>query len=311
MSSLGSRVALAALLAWAAATAPPAIPATHYMIVEGLGGTQQYAERFRKQVTEMLPALRRVAGDDSLVRVLAGAEATSARIEAAFGDLARAVTPGDALAVFLVGHGSHDGRDYKFNVPGADVSARQLRTWLDGVPAGRQLVVSCTSSSGGALATLKSPRRVVVTATKNGRERNATVFGDYWAESFGDPAADTDKNETVSALEAFRYAESKVKSHYADSKRLATEHPQIQGDRPEAFLLARLGGAAELAGDPAKRPLLLQREQLERRVADLTVRKDSMPREEYLDALQELLLELGDLQERIDGPPSGRGGETP
>ncbi len=293
-----------------AVSAGPALSETHFLIVEGLGGTHGYAQRFRNQVREMLPALRRMAGRDGLVRVLAGTEATAVRIEAAFGDFAGTVAPGDALAVFLVGHGSHDGKTYKLNIPGPDITASQLRVWLDSVPAARQLVVSTTSSSGGALETLKSPRRVVITATKNGRERNATVFGDYWAEAFAEPTADTDKNESISALEAFRYAESKVEAHFEENKRLATEHPQIQGDRPESFLLARLGDAAEMADDPAKRSLLLQREELERRIADLTVRKDDIAQDEYLDALQALLLELAELQERIvaDAPSPDGGG---
>ena len=41
-------------------------------------------------------------------------------------------------------------------------------------------------------------------------EKNATVFGRYWVEALRDPAADVDKNETISALEAFQYAEKKT-----------------------------------------------------------------------------------------------------
>ncbi len=287
----------------------PAVAATHFIVVEGLGGTRGYTERFRNQVEKMLPVLRRTAGRDSLVHVLAGTEATGGRIGAVFEELRRAVAPGDALAVFLIGHGSHDGRHYKFNIPGPDFTDDQLKGWLDAVPAARQLVVSTTSSSGGALETLKSPRRIVVTATRNGRERNATVFGQYWVEAFSAASADTDKNESISALEAFRYAESKVKAHYADNKQLATEHPQIQGERAGGFLLARLGAAAELARDPEKRELLDQREELERRIADLTLRKDDLPQNEYLDALQALLLELAELQERIDADGGSARGE--
>lgn len=282
----------------------PASADTHFLVVEGLGGTESYAERFREQVTRMLPALRRMAGRDDLVRVLAGSQANSERIEATFDDLGRTVAPGDALAVILIGHGSHDGEEYKLNIPGPDVTGRQLRTWLDAVPAARQLVVLTTSSSGGVLESLKSPRRVVITATKSGRERTATVFGEFWARAFEDASADTDKNESISALEAFRYAESKVETHFNDRKNLATEHPQIQGDRPESFLLARLGEAARLASDPAKRSLLLQREELERQIADLVVRKDGIPQDEYLQNLQSLLLKLAQLQRQIDGDDS-------
>ncbi len=295
-------------LAVATALVPSAQPATHFLVIEGLGGTRDYAQAFREQVRKVLPALRRMAGGDALVRVVAGTQATSQRIEAEFGELAVAVAPGDSLAVFLVGHGSHDGSHYKFNIPGPDITDRQLKGWLDSVPAARQLVVSTTSSSGGALETLKGPRRIVITATKNGRERNATVFGRYWAEAFAAPDADTDKNESISALEAFRYAESKVKAHFEDAKRLATEHPQIQGERADGFLLARLGQAAALASDPSMRPLLLQREELERKIAELTARKDDMAEDEYLDVLQALLLELAELQERLvdsERPPDG------
>ncbi|MDE0127761.1 MAG: hypothetical protein OXN97_24605 [Bryobacterales bacterium] len=305
-SSLVRWAALAALAAGGQAVAE-----THFLVVEGLGGTHAYAERFRGQVTEMLPALRRMAGMDELVRVLAGVEATAERIEAEFGSLAGSVAPGDALGVLLVGHGSYDGKVYKLNIPGPDITDRQLKVWLDAVPAARQLIVSTTSSSGGALETLKSPRRVVITATKSGRERTATVFGEFWAKAFADAAADTDKNEAISALEAFRYAESKVASHFKDSQRLATEHPQLEGERPESFLLARLGSAARLAEDPAKRSLLLQREELERKIADLTVRKEDIPQDEYLESLQSLLLELAELQQRIDSEAAAPEGGEP
>lgn len=294
----GARVAV--LLAWSAAAGSPAAAATHFLIVEGLGGTQAYAERFRRQVEEMLPVCLRTAGDASRVRVLAGREATAEAVEAAFGELTRSVAPGDALAVFLVGHGTHDGRQYKLNIPGPDISDEQLRLWLDAVPAARQLVVSTTSSSGGALERLKSPRRIVITATKSGGERTATVFGEFWAESFAAPDADTDKNESISALEAFRYAENKVRAYFADRQRLATEHPRLAGDRAGGFVLARLGAAAEMASDPTKRALLDRREMLEREIGALALRKDDLPQERYLDALQELLLKLAEIQERLD-----------
>ena len=61
---------------------------------------------------------------------------------------------------------------------------------------------------------LQKPNRTIITATKSGTEKNATVFPRYWIEALRDPAADTDKNEVVSALEAFKYAEAKTKEFY-------------------------------------------------------------------------------------------------
>ena len=64
--------------------------------------------------------------------------------------------------------------------------------------------------------------RTVITATKSGSEKNATLFGRYWVEALRDPSADTDKNETVSALEAFHYAQTKTAAFFTEQKRLAT-----------------------------------------------------------------------------------------
>lgn len=288
-----------------------AVAATHMLLVEGLGGTRVYAEQFREEVQAMLPVLRSTAGENGLVRVLAGEQATSERVRGALGEIAESVAPGDALAVFLVGHGSHDGRAYKFNLTGPDFTGAQLKEWLDSVPVARQLVVSTTSSSGGMLATLKAPHRIVITATRNGRERTATVFGKFWAEAFSQSSADTDKSESLSALEVFRYAEDRVQAHYDDLKLLATEHPQLQGERADGFLLARLGEAAAMAEDPARRSLLARREEFEARIADLVASKETLPESEYLDALQALLLQLAELQQEIDGLAPGGGEEVP
>ena len=49
----------------------------------------------------------------------------------------------------LIGHGTFDGADYKINLPGPDMTAIELATLLDRMPAKRQLVVNMTSASGG------------------------------------------------------------------------------------------------------------------------------------------------------------------
>jgi len=217
----------------------------------------------------------------------------------------------------LIGHGSYDGYEYKMNLPGPDITAAALASLLDRVPAARQLVVVMTSASGGALPELQKRGRTVITATKSGTERNAVMFPRYWVAALEDAAADTDKNEVITALEAFRYAARKTAEFYTTQKRLATEHAVLEdtgggegvrSPSPEngrgleagRFPLLRIGQAQRAALDPAKRKLLARKESLEQQIDRLKYEKAAMPLEEYRQRLTELLLELARTQQELE-----------
>ena len=151
----------------------------------------------------------------------------------------------------------------------------------DRILARRQLVVNTTSASGGSVAALERPGRAVIAATKSGTEKNATIFARYWVEALQDPAADTDKSDSISAMEAFTYAAKKTAAFYDSQKRLATEHPVFddigrgepvreagngQGLLLSSFIVLRLGGKLQAANDPAKRALLQKKEELEQKI---------------------------------------------
>ena len=111
------------------------------------------------------------------------------------------------MSLILIGHGSFDGIEYKFNLVGPDMTAGEIAALCDRIASHRQLIVDTTSSSGGAIAALERPGRAVIAATKSGTEKNATVFARYWVEALQDPSADADKSDSVSAMEAFTYAD--------------------------------------------------------------------------------------------------------
>jgi hypothetical protein len=223
----------------------------------------------------------------------------------------------DMLIVTLIGHGSYDSVEYKFNLPGPDISGEELATLCDRVPAKRQLIVNTTSASGGSIGALQKPGRIVITATKTGTEKNATVFARYWVEALRDASADVDKNEAISALEAFQYADRKTASFYESQKRLATEHAMIEdtgkkeGVRAASaengegllatnFVLLRLGAAQKAANDPAKRALLDKKEELERKIDTLKYQKAAMSAEDYKTQLSSALLDLARVQQELD-----------
>ncbi len=305
------RLLPALLLAAAAAHS-----ATYYVTLAGLGGEPDYEQRFAGWAREVDRILK-TSGGDHRVETLSGSPASRARVRTLLESIAKQAGPQDALVLVLIGHGTYDGVDYKFNLPGPDLSAAELASLLDRIPAGRQLIVNTTSASGGSIEFLRKPNRIVITATKSGTEKNATVFARYWVEALRDPAADTDKNETISALEAFRYADQKTAAFYESQKRLPTEHPLLEdtgkgagvrspstengeGRLAAAFPVARFGRAQAEASDPAKRELLARKERLEQQIDQLKYQKAAMDLKEYRKQLTALLLELARTQEELE-----------
>jgi hypothetical protein len=289
---------------------------TFYFTVAGLGGEPEYEQRFSGWAKDLDKLLHEVE-PHAKIKTLYGADATRANVEGYLREVAKEAKPEDSVVLMLIGHGTYDEFDYKFNLPGPDLSAAQLAALLDKLPTAHQLIVNMTSASGGSILALEKPKRVLITATKAGTEKNATVFPRYWIEGMRDPAADSDKNEIVTALEVFRYAEEKTSKFYETQKRLSTEHALIEdagkgegvkipsaengeGLTAGRFAVLHLGAAAVQSRDPAKLALLKQKEELEAAIDDLKYRKASMAVQEYRGQLQALLLELAKTQEALD-----------
>lgn len=290
--------------------------ATYYVTVAGLGGEPDYVQQFTAEATELDKVLK-ASGPDAHVDTLTGDQATRAHLEEVLARVAQEAKPGDAFVLTLIGHGSFDGVEYKFNLVGPDISAGDLAKLCDRVPAERQLVVNTTSCSGGSISALERRGRAVISSTKSGTEKNATVFARYWVDALQDPAADIDKTESLSALEAFDYATRKTAEFYDSQKRLATEHAVfddtgrgepvrvVSTGSPEGRLLSsltliRFGAARRAALDPARRALLAEKEDLERQIDALKYQKAAMPQADYEQQLKALLIKLATVQAKIE-----------
>lgn len=290
------RWAIAGLLCAAQAQA-----ATQVLVIAGLGGEAQYEERFTQWSQTMAGAAVTATGNkDSVVR-LAGEGATREAITRELTRIARAVGPGDQFMLLVVGHGSFDGNDYRLNLPGPDMTGTELLTLIDRIPAGvPQLIVNGTSTSGAIADKWARANRVVITATRSGGERNAARFGGYWAEAMTNEAADRDKDGAVTAQEAYDYAVRKVADAFKADAALLTEHAKLTGSDPGRFVVARLGAAALFASDAELIALRRQQNGIEGRLAELKPLKADLPREEYYNRIEPVLLELAKLGEKVD-----------
>ena len=231
----------------------------------------------------------------------------------------------EPLWIVLIGHGTFDGREAKFNLRGPDVSDLELSQWL--APIKRQVVVlDCTSASGPFLTRVSSENRVVITATKSGYEINFARFGQYLAEAMTDERADLDKDGQVSLLEAYLTASNHVEEYYRTHSQLATEHALLDdnGDRlgtpaswfhgVRATQRAKDGTALDglrahqLHLVPSDRErampvdLRQRRNQLELSIAALRDQKGKLKEDEYYERLEKLMIQLSRLYRDL---PSG------
>lgn len=301
--------------------APAAAQTTRALVVVGLGGTSEYRERFTNWAVELQAALTLTAGipagdvvvlaerSDAAPGVVTD-RSTRENVVAALGDLARRSAPADRLLLVLIGHGTAQGEEGQFNLPGPDISGEDLAAALSAFPTQTVAVVHTGSAGGSFVAPLSGPNRITLSATRTSRERNATEFAGYFVEALTGDAADLDKDGQVSLLEAFTYTRAEVARHYAEENELLTEHALLDDDGdgrgspdPSAEAgdgrlahLFRLGGAAatgvRTTDDPVLNQLLQERAEIQGRLDALRTLRGSMTQEAYDTSLEEILVEL-------------------
>ncbi|HEX9754701.1 MAG TPA: hypothetical protein VGA42_03305 [Gemmatimonadales bacterium] len=297
---------------WQSATA------THVLLVTGVGGEPGYSAAFAEQAQKLITGLERygvprdrivwLAEDAAKAPGRIAGRSTRERVLAELTRIGSAAQAEDRVLVVLIGHGS-DGDEPRFNVPGPDLSARDLVAVLKPLEAPLVAVVNAASASGGFVEPLAGPRRIVITATRTGFERNETRFVRSFAAAFEGDAADGDKDGAVSLLEAFTFATRDVSRWYQSENRLLTEHARVSDeDLARQFVLtpaARVVTAAP--GDSVTAALLARKRELEGSIERLRGRKAAMDSTMYARELEALLLELA----RTNQALRARGGRTP
>ncbi|MGQ7844796.1 hypothetical protein ACUNV4_09980 [Granulosicoccus sp. 3-233] len=272
---------------------------THAVIVNGLGGESAYSDAFDAAADTYVEALQSIdEGEGQIVRLQE--TATREEILAAIETRAAVMQASDTIVLILVGHGTADSLTWRFNISGPDVTTEDLVAALNGVNAGRQVVVLATSASGAALEALTQPGRVVVTATKSGGEVNAVRFPGYLADAMASSSADYDRNEILTVAEAFRFANARTEAYYEQQNLLASEHARLAGDLASDIPLALLGSLREAKDDPQVAALLDERLTLEDAFKALKARKSQMPVADYYRELEILLIDIARMQQSID-----------
>lgn len=285
--------------------------ATQVLVVAGRGGEAQFDTRFGQWSQKVATASTTVTGDAKQVIRLAGPEAKLKAVQDAFQSAAETLKAGDQFVLVLMGHGSHDGSEYRYMLWGNDITGTDLAALLDKIPSTvQQLVINGTSASGAVVEKWTRPHRVVITATKSAGERNAPKFAGFWAEALGSDEADKDKDGNLTAQEAYDFANRKVTEAYKSDAAIVTEHARISGTDPARFVVARLGAAAMFASDAQLIALRDEQGVIESRLADLRAQKAQWTQDEYFSRIEPVLVDLAKLGERVDARLAALGVKT-
>lgn len=321
-----------------------AVDAAHVLVVSGLGGTPEYADRFHAQALALLDAaavqgvpgarLRWLAEDPARAPGRIAGRSTSETLAQEIAAVARTAGPEDRFLLVLIGHGTGTGDVSKLNLPGPDLAGADLAEWL-GPVAATVAVVNTAGASGGFLEPLSTDRRVVITATRSPREAEWTWFGQAFVEGLAGGGADIDRNGRVSLLEAFTFARNEVARRYEREGQLLTEHALLDDDGdgegsldPSAdggadgslaarFFLGPPRGVAARDGapadpnraDPRVNALAAERAELEDAVTGLRARRAEMDADTYEARLEALLVELARVNQALREATAGEADE--
>lgn len=300
---------LAALLAGA----PTALAQERYaLVISGASGSPE----LRDQMGKWRDELRRVLVDKlkmSPERVLVLTEraedpkrtANRDNVQAAFQQFHAQLKPADVLLIVLIGHGTYDGADAKFNLVGPDLEAADWKRLMDGVTA-RVVFVNTASASFPFVERLAAANRIVISATDTEAQKYQTVFASLFPKAFEDAASDLDKDGRVSVWEAFMHTSLQVKAWYEQKGQLPTERPLLDdnGDgvgrraaevtkdgalASRTFFDAAEGGAAT---NPLLAELIGRRNLLEGELEELKRKRQFMPKGDYERELERVVIAI-------------------
>lgn len=309
------------------ADAPAADHLKFALIIGGAGGEEQYTKRFAEWSQRLQKSLTgRLSFPPEQVRVLCEKlcdpdnRSTAEEVKKAFDDLQKKTTTESLVYLFLIGHGTYDGQQAKFNLIGPDLPAAAYRELLGGIKARRILIFNMSSASGEFIKPLAGQGRILVTATRSGQEQTATKFAEYFLAALDAEDSDTDHNGRLSILEVYNYATRLTEEFYKGAGRLATEHALLEdnGDGVgHQTAESGDGGLARVTYFDSQRPpqgveseaaakLLVERTRLEEAVEQLKTRKEQMPTADYESALEKLLLELAKVNQSIKEKNNGK-----
>jgi hypothetical protein len=167
-----NKLALALLLTLALAGSAAAEQG-HLVIIVGLGGEKKYSDAFDQMAVSLIGAAEKKLGIDPANVIYMGEKpadpalavyrgrSTRQNVVTALGGLTQTARAGDTVSILLIGHGSYQSGESRFNLPGPDMSASDFAPLLAALRGGRvgMVTLHVPDSLGASFETVRGDLR--------------------------------------------------------------------------------------------------------------------------------------------------------
>ncbi len=203
-------------------------PRTTVLIVSGISKDPSDRAAQNQAVSGLREyLLKHMNVDPQRLTILSAGASTALQISRALETFASTVRPGDRFIFYYLGQANAAGGELRFNLPGPDMTQKELASRLNKIKASAQLVVldcPCAALAGKALT---AGNRIVVCAS-TATQVFGTRFSPHFVHALAQPQTDANNDGKLSLLEAFTATAKEIEQWSRQQAILATETPCLE-----------------------------------------------------------------------------------
>jgi hypothetical protein len=140
---------------------------------------------------------------------------------------AAVVSNNDRFIFYYTGQANIVSDTLRLNLPGPDITHKQLAGWFDEINASSTLIVLDCPGAGLAITAITGRNRIIIGACTTD-QHYSTKLSEYFVPALLDKESDTDKDGRISLLEVFTSASRNVDNFYRRQALLTTETPVLE-----------------------------------------------------------------------------------
>jgi len=156
---------------------------------------------------------------------------TKENVLIAFNKINQLIKQGENCLVIFLGHANSTAKDIHYNLPGRDISMKELSKNINPVKGQGSLGIIWAVESGERAVKMLANKNLVVLASAETEDRdNEPVLNEIFEKLLNKNLVDENKDGNVSFFELHRLAKKEVKKWYQDRGLIQLEKIILDGD---------------------------------------------------------------------------------